>query len=120
MSTAQMAMVSLPKLIAAIEARRVERVKEYEKQVKEYEIAGEKWRKDAVKRLEQITLRVAGGTFDDLQDEWSGRFTVHLTSMPSKPREPDFEQLDRDLASLKLMVDDSIKLKTDSNFFRYL
>ena len=54
--------------------------------------------------------------------DYQGRGTIQITvpGKPNAPTKPDFEQLDRDLASLKLMVDESIKLKTDSNYFRYL
>lgn len=117
-----MANVSIPSLVEAIEKRRVLRVSEYEKASATYEKELKTWRGEVAKRFKEIAANMAKLDDDAYWHDYQGRGTIQITvpGKPNAPTKPDFEQLDRDLASLKLMVDESIKLKTDSNYFRYL
>lgn len=117
MATPQMANVSIAPLVEAIEKRRAERESTYVTELAEYKTDHAEWCKIVAVKLTETAARVKKG---DVPVTQYGELKLGLPAEPSKPRKPDFERLDRDLKSLKIISDDSIKLKTDSNYFQYL
>lgn len=113
----QMANVSIDALVKAIEKRRTEQVTAHAKAVTQFEKDLVSWRTEAAKKLTEWVGRIKKG---EMPHDRYGELQLGIKSAPTEPKDLDFVQMDRDLSSLRLMVDESIKLRTDSNFFRYL
>jgi len=107
--------VSVPELIAAIEARRSEAERAYNAAVEEYPSALAEWQTEAVK-----TLADWGAAVARMEQPRTDRYTTALT-FPARPSEPrvDLSGYDRDLATLRIAADASLLISAE-DYGRYL